>query len=125
MVAAVVDEEIFGEGEELPQRRDVVSFAPDRDSEVECEDDEVGGENAVQTAAVEAPETGPCSALVGVEELRADEEAAQDEEEVDADPAEVGDGREHLRQGRLQMVEHDREDCCGSECVQAGESLGL
>ena len=43
VVDAVVDEEIFGEGNELPEVRDALLFAPPGHEKVDREDDGVGG----------------------------------------------------------------------------------
>jgi hypothetical protein len=96
------------------------------DEEVEREDGEVAGKDAVGAAAVEVGDGRALIVKVRTEDLLADEEAAEDEEEVDAHPAVVGDGEdvdgEFAEDG--EVVEHDDEDREGAEGVESAEADG-
>ena len=61
----------------------------DGSRKVNGEDDEVSRQDAQRAAGEEAPEIDALAARERCEELPADQVTAQDEEEIDADPAET------------------------------------
>ena len=60
------------------------------------------------------------------EQLTADEIAAEDEEEIDAGPAEFPDGIEGWRTAadKAGMIDEHEDDGQGPQMVQAGEAVG-
>jgi len=92
---------------------------PCRPEHVDGEDYEIGGEDAVGSHTVEAEDRNRPALADGLEELRGDQEAAEDEEEVDAHPAELCDGGDTIGHSPAEVVEHDGEDREGAKVVEA------
>ena len=114
-----VDEEIFAEGQKLPRGREPRTLSERGPQNVEAKHDEVRWQNPERTAKVELSKRRPISLRVRSQQLSADEEAAQNKEEVDAYPAILRGGGAGPRIAHGVEPHHD-EDGEGPQCVKAG-----
>src|SRR5438309_7329924 len=86
---AAVQADVLHRDEEFPERRNLRKFAHGRQGKVNREDDEVSRQDAQGAAHKEAREVDALPTLKRREQLSADEITAEDEEEIDPDPAEA------------------------------------
>ena len=113
---ATAQADVLNREEKLPERRDLREFAQGWQKEVDREDDEVGGHDAQSAAREEAAELDGAGARELRQELATNEVAAEDEEQVDADPAEavrLAGKRETENAGVINDDDDDRE--CAEE----------
>ncbi len=125
MNCGVVKEgEVPEKEDELPEGGGAGGLAPERNGEIEQKDGEVCGQDAVGATGVEVFERERSALDEGLEQLRADEEAAEDEEEVHAAPTDVGDGAEGGWQQVLhvEVIDHDNQDGRGTQGVEPVET---
>jgi len=129
---AAIDEEVLGKGEKFPQGWQGGGLAPLGNCEIEDKNRAKCRQNAKEAATVEVPQAGMLAEAVGAQELRSDEVAAEDEEEVDAHPSHFGCGNQERRQG-FSVVEatdvvgdygDDGQSAQGVKAVHSGGGLG-
>src|ERR1700761_9645078 len=115
--------DVHREGQELPEWSEARSLSPAGHEKVKGKHGKIGWQDAVGASAIELREGEPLLGQVRFQRLLPNEKSAEDKEEVDAHPAEVGDGEETL--GQLaedrKVIEHYDDDGERTEGVEAEE----
>jgi hypothetical protein len=122
---AAAQPEILDRKKKFPERKHFRVLAPRWQQKIDGEDDEIGRQDAQGAPGEEAPELDPLPARDRREQLSADQVAAENEEKVDADPAEtVGDaGQRKAHDARV--IDDNDDDRESAEKIETRLSLAI
>src|SRR5665213_2523808 len=118
-VIPVVDKEILGKRKVLPQRRYSGVLPPQRPEHIQRQHHKVDGQNSIRAVTIKPRQRNAPSIAHWLQQLRANQIAAENEEEVDAHPPKPRDGTETIREPPAQVKYHDQRNRQRTKRIEA------
>ena len=120
---AAAEPNVLDGEEKLPERENLRILAPRWQEKVDRENDEIRRENAQGAAGKESAKFDAVAARERREELAADQVTAEDEEEIDADPAETIEAAGRFETEKRPVINRDNNDCERAKKIEARLAL--
>ncbi len=120
---AAMQADVLHGDDEFPPWRHFRILAPPRQENVNCEDDEVSGQNAQSAAREEAAQINVPIPREWREELAADQVSAEDEEKIDTNPAEAMHATGERKTHDTGVVNNDDDDGKRTEKIETRLTL--
>jgi hypothetical protein len=120
---AAAEPNVLDGAEKLPEGENLRILPPRWQEKVDRENDEVRRENAQGAAGKEAPEFDLVAARERREELAADQITAEDEEEINADPAETIEPAGRFETEKRRVINRDNDDCQRAKKIETRLAL--
>jgi hypothetical protein len=111
--------------DKFPERKHFGVLAPGGQEGVDRKHDEIGRQNAQDPPGKETSQLDGLVTGKWREELPADQVTAQDEKEIDADPAEAIEASRSFETEKRGMINRDDDDSCSAEKIEPGLALTL
>jgi len=115
--------DVLDRKEKLPERENFRILPPRWQEKVNREHHKIGRENAQGAAGKESPEFDVVAARKRREELAADQITAEDEEEINADPAETIEAARRFETEERGVINRDNDDCQRPKKIEARLAL--
>ena len=120
---AAAEPDVLDRKEKLPERENLRILPPRWQEKVDRENHKIGRENTQGAPGKESPEFDMVAAGERREELAADQITAEDEEEINADPAETIEAARRFETEERGVINRDNDDCQRPKKIEARLTL--
>jgi len=108
--SAAAEPDVLDRQQKFPGREDFRIFAPRWEEKVNRENNQISRQNAQGAPGEESPELDVSAARERSQKVAADQVTAQNEEEIDADPAEAIDAAGRFESKKRGVIDRDDDD---------------
>ena len=123
--SAAPEPDVLDRQQKFPGREDFRIFAPRGEEKVNREDNQISRQNAQGAPGEEPAEVDVSATRERGQKLAADQVTAQNEEEIDADPAEAIDATGRFESEERGVIDGDGDDGQRAEKIEARLALTM
>ena len=123
--SAATEPDVLDRQQKFPGREDLRIFSPRWEEKVNREDNQISRQNAQGAPGEESSEMDVSAARERGQKLAADQVTAQNEEEIDADPAEAIEATGRFESEERGVIDGDDDDGQRAEKIEARLALTM
>jgi hypothetical protein len=120
---AAAEPDVLDGKQKFPERKNLGILAPSWQEKVDRENNKISREDAQGAPSKESPKLDVTAAGNRREELAADQVTAENEEEIDADPAETIEAARRFETEKRGVINRNNDDCQGAKKIETGLAL--